>query len=270
MNAFAAHMSYEFRNTFRNPSQLLMNYLFPVGVYLILALIMTQINPLFADSMMPAMILLAGMSSFLLGFPGPLVELREAGVFRSYRINGVPAFSTLFIPLLTTVAHFLVVSVFVALTAGPLFSGAVPIHWGGFVLVTLLAAFSYGSLGALVGVVSGNSRVTTMLTQLIFLPSMLIGGMMVPLTMLPGSVRSIAFILPTTHLMQAYLAAGFGQPTTETLGTAIVILVASILIALTLSAALFSWDKRSDSRKVNPALALTALLPFIVSVFLVK
>ncbi len=270
MNAFVAHTVYDFRSAFRNPSQLLMNYLFPIGVYLILGLIMTQINPLFAKSMVPAMILLAGMASFLLGLPGPLVEAREAGVFRSYKINGVPAFSILFIPVLTTVFHFLIACILILLTAAPLFHGELPTNWGPFALVTLLAALGYGSLGALIGVISGNSRVTVMLTQLIFLPSMLLGGLMVPLSMLPASIRGIAYILPTTHLMQAFLGAGYGEATGESFTTAIIVLAASSALSLGLAARLFSWDKQGDSRRVSPAAAIVSLAPFIVSAFFLK
>lgn len=268
MNAFAAHSAYEFRSAFRNPSQLLMNYLFPIGVYLVLGLIMTQINPLFAQSMIPAMVLLAGMASFLLGLPGPLVEAREAGVFRSYKINGVPAFSILFIPVMTTIFHYLIACVIVVLSAGPLFHAAMPVHWGAFLLVTLLGALAYGSLGALIGVVSANSRVTVMLTQIIFLPSMLIGGLMVPVSMLPASIRGVGFVLPTTHIMQAFMAAGYGQSTVEALPIAVAALAVSSVIALVAAARLFSWDRRSDSRRVSPAVALLALLPYIASAFL--
>ncbi|HUX21806.1 MAG TPA: ABC transporter permease [Spirochaetia bacterium] len=268
MNAFTVHVAYDFRSALRNPSQLLMNYLFPIGVYLILGLIMTQINPLFSKTLLPAMVLLAGMASFLLGFPGPLVEAREAGVFRSFKLGGVPPFSILFIPLLTTILHFAIASLIIVLTAGPLFGGAMPVGWGAFALITLLCAVNYGAIGAIIGVVATNSRVTMMLSQLIFLPSMLLGGLMVPLTMLPASIRGIAFILPTTHMMQAYQAAAYRQSSIEPLFWSVFLLSLSTLIALALAVLLFSWDKRSDSRRRSPLIALASLLPFIASAFL--
>ena len=47
MNAFATHFAYEFKTGLRNPSLLLMNYLFPLGFYALMGLVMTQINPVF-------------------------------------------------------------------------------------------------------------------------------------------------------------------------------------------------------------------------------
>ena len=54
-----------------------------------------------------------------------------------------------------------------------------------------------------------------MLSQLIFLPSMMLGGLMVPVSMLPKSLAKIAMILPTTHLMQAYAGYAYGGHGTQ-------------------------------------------------------
>ena len=101
MTAFARHFSFEFRTGVRNRTLLLMNYLFPLGFYLMMGFVMPQINPLFLESMLPAMVTFAILAATLLGLPDPLVSAREAGIFRSYKINGVPSGSIVTIPALT-------------------------------------------------------------------------------------------------------------------------------------------------------------------------
>lgn len=269
MTAFTMHASYDFKTGLRNPSQLFMYYLFPLGVYLVLSLVMTQINPLFRESIIPAMILLAGMATFLLGLPGPLVEARQAGVYRNFRINGVPGASILFIPVLTTFVHFLIVAIVITVTGGMLFHGSFPTSWPDFVMVTVLVAIVYGMLGALISVIASNARVVMMLTQLIFLPSMLIGGMMVPLSMLPGSIRTIAYLLPTTHLMQAYHAFAFGGTEHNAGVVSLLVSIVAAAIALALSVALYRWDaKPSGRRNLVPAALL--LVPYIASIVLLR
>ena len=270
MKAFATHLSFEFRSGIRNPSQLLMNYLFPVGVYFVLGLIMTQVNPLFADTMVPAMVLLAGMATFLLGFPGPLVEARQAGVFRSYKISGVPAASILFVPVISTMLHFLVASAVIVASATPLFGGAPPRNWGAFAAVTLLTALCYGSFGALIAVASSNSRVVMMLSQLIFLPSMLLGGLMVPLSMLPAALRGVAFVLPTTHLMQAYLGLSYGADTVAPPMASVAVVLAASALALVVAVTGYSWDARNQGSRRRLLGALVACVPFIVSAVLLR
>src|SRR3990172_4275215 len=127
MTAFAQHFAFEFKTGLRNPNQLLLNYLFPLGFYALMGLVMTQINPGFAETMVPAMVVFAIMPSTILGLPSPLVEAREAGIFRSYKINGVPALSILTIPMLTTIFHVLINSAIIVVTATPVFQGVAPI-----------------------------------------------------------------------------------------------------------------------------------------------
>ena len=93
MNAFASHFSFEFRTGIRNKNLLLMNYLFPLGLYLMMSLIMPGINPLFQETIIPSMVTFGILAATLLGLPDPLVNAREAGIFRSFKINGVPALS---------------------------------------------------------------------------------------------------------------------------------------------------------------------------------
>ena len=73
----------------------------------------------FLDVMIPAMVTLAVLAATLLGIPELLVNARENGVFRSYRINGVPATSILFIPAITTTLHVSIVSIIIIVTASP-------------------------------------------------------------------------------------------------------------------------------------------------------
>ena len=105
MTAFINHLSFEFRTGIRNKQLLLMNYLFPLGFYLMMGFVMAGINPMFLDSMTPAMVVFAVLAATLLGIPDPLVNARENGIFRSYKINGVPSFSILIIPALTTISN---------------------------------------------------------------------------------------------------------------------------------------------------------------------
>ena len=269
MKAFIYHFAFEFRSNLRNPELLLLDYLFPLGFYVLMGAVMTQINPTFKDTMVPAMVIFAVMVSTVLGIPSPLVSAREAGVFRSYKINGVPSLSILVIPALSTIFHALITSLIICVTAVPLFKGLAPTNWGIFALLTLLIAFSYGSIAALIGVISTTSQSTVLWSQLIFLPSMILGGLMLPVSMLPRSIQPFTFLLPTTHALQAYIGLTYGQNTLIDPMIAVAVLLVSGLLAFGLSVYLFNWDSKNTSRRGHPLMALLALVPYIVSVFLV-
>ena len=242
MTAFTTHFAFEFKTGLRNATLLMMNYLFPLGFYAIMGLVMTRINPAFKESLIPAMVIFVAMASMLLGLPSPLVEQREAGIFRSYKINGVPALSILGIPALTTMLHTLIASALIVATAAPLFGGALP-TLGGLCLITLLTVFTFGALGALIGVVSANSRATVLWSQLIFLPSMLLGGLMMPLSLLPPSVLAVSALLPPAQAMQAFMGLAYGQETTLNPTVCVGVLAATAILAFGLAIYLFNWDR---------------------------
>ena len=76
---FLQHFAFEFKTGLRSPGSLLMNYLFPLGFFALMGLVMTQINPLFAKTMVPAMVILAGLAGAILGLPTPMVESQGGG-----------------------------------------------------------------------------------------------------------------------------------------------------------------------------------------------
>jgi len=268
MNAFISHFSFEFRSGIRNKTLLLMNYLFPLGFYFMIGLLMTQINPTFLETMLPAMVILAILASTILGLPDPLVTAREAGIFRNYKINGVPAFSILVITALTTILHTVVVSIIIIITAPLLFKAPLPLNWVGFVVTFLLTALACAGFSVLIGVISSSSRITVLWSQLIFLPSMLLGGMMIPYSMLPKAMGKIAQLLPATQAMNAFRGLAQNLPTDFNPLGSLLILLSSGLLAFALALYLFNWDRRNTTQRGHPLLALLVLLPYILGILL--
>jgi ABC-2 type transport system permease protein len=264
MTALLSHLTFEFKSGLRNSTLLLMNYLFPLGFYAMMGLVMTQINPGFTDIIVPAMIIVAFMASTVLGLPGPLVESREAGIFRTFKISGVPAFAILTMPVVTTVFHGLIVATVIVLTA-PLFDGASPQSWGNLAIVTLVSAAAFGAIGALIGVIARDARATVLLSQLIFLPSMLLGGLMMPLDYLPESVRPFTYLLPPAHAMQAFQGLAYSQPTVFNPIASLTVLLASGALAFGLAIWLFNWDRVNQVSRGHPLMAIIAWIPYVVA-----
>ena len=266
MTAFANHISFDFRTGIRNRSLLLLNYLVPLAFYLLMGFVMPGLNPLFLDSLLPGMVVFAIYSAAILGLPDPLVQARDSGIFRSYKINGVPRLNILAIPALTTSLHLIIVTVIICLTAPLLFNAPTPVNWLNFVLVFLATLFAAAGLGVLIGVVSPNSRATVLLSQLIFLPSMLLGGLMLPYGVLPRAAQIIAQLLPSTHAMNAFKGLAMGQAADFWPWGSVLILLAGGVTAFGLAFYLFRWDSQHTTRRLPTAVALLAVLPYAVGI----
>jgi ABC-2 type transport system permease protein len=268
MSAILNHFTFDFKTGLRNPSAMLINYLFPLAFYGMMGGVMTKINPGYTNMLLPSMVIFALMVPTILGLPGPLVEAREAGIFRSFKINGVPVLSILSIPAISTIFHALIVAIIISITAVPVFGGLAPASWQNLALIAILTALVFGSIGALIGVVAKNSRSIVLYSQLIFLPSILLGGLMIPIDMLPQSVQTFSGLLPTTYAMQALMAYAYQQKTVYDPQTCVIVLVVGGLLAMGLAIYLFNWDSHNQARRGTPLLALIALLPYIAGIFL--
>ena len=268
MTAFTNHFSFEFRTGIRNKTLLMMNYLFPLGFYLMMGFVMPEINPTFQAIIIPSMVVFAILAATMLGLPDPLVNARETGIFRSYKINGVPSTSILFIPALTTILHLVIVTVIIVITAPLLFGAPTPVNWLNFILVFLAMTTACAGIGVLIGVISPSSRVTVLYSQLIFIPSMLLGGLMLPYSMLPDAAGRISQLLPATQAMNAFNGLAMDQEADFSATGSLILLFLSGVLAFTLANYLFSWDSRNMARRGHPALALLAFLPYAVAMFL--
>lgn len=265
MAAFFHHLAYDFKNGLRDRSQLLMNYLFPLGLVVMFGALMGNVNPAFLDTMIPAMISIAIMSSTLLGMPTPIVTAREAGVYRSFKINGVPAASIIAIPVISNTLHMIVVSVIISLVSSLLFHAALPTHWGSFILISLVTIFAMSGLGTLIGVIAANTRATVLLSQIFFVPSMILSGMMVPASMLPEGLLRVGLLLPATSAMNAWRVLAYGLPADFSALWSVLVLLIGGILAFVLSVILFRWDNNNQQRGRSPLLAGIAILPYILA-----
>jgi ABC-2 type transport system permease protein len=262
MKAFLHHLAYDFKTGIRDRTKLLMFYLFPLAFFFLVGGFMTQINPFFKDAMLPAMIMFAVMSAALLSLPGSLVQARESGVFRSYRINGVPPGSILAIPVISATVHLIIVSVIISV-AGPLiFGGVPPVNVSGFVAAGLLSYLAYSGLGLLLGVVAGNPNAAILIAQIAYIPSILLGGLMMPLSVLPPAFQRAALLLPSSHAMLLFKGLGYPAAGEAFPWASLAVLAAGAMLSFLLAAFIFQWDTRASQPNRKVFLGLLVIVPY--------
>jgi ABC-2 type transport system permease protein len=258
MNAFINHFPFEFRTGIRNKTLLMLTYLSPLAVYVMLGALMTAVNPTFRETMIPAMIVFGILSGTLLSLPDSLVTARKAGIFRSYKV----------IPALSVFLHLMVIAAIISISAPFLFHAPLPVDWPNFALVFVLMVAACAGLSVLIGVISSSSQMTVLWAQLIFLPSMILGGLMLPTSILPKALGKIALILPTTYAMNAFRGLAMNLPADFDPLWSVIILLAGAILGFGLAIYLFNWDSSDAGQRKRAPWALIALLPYVLGVFL--
>lgn len=267
MRALLRHIEFEFKSIGRDKSLLLMSYLFPLAFYFMMAIIMPNINKEFTTTMIPGMIVFTILVSTLLCMPNSMVLYREKGVYRSYKIYGIDAKKILFVPVITTAIHITIVSLIILISSLTIFHASSPQNYLGFILSYLIILFSFLGIGTLLAVCSPNSRITILFAQAIFLPSMMIGGIMMPIEILSKNIQKISYLLPSSHSMKIIKIMGFNNKQLNFPSVNIAILLISGILAFIFSVYLFTWDNSSE-RKTKKILGIMVFIPYLVGVFI--
>ncbi len=250
-----------------------MLYLFPLVFFALVGGLMKSVNPGFDAIMLPSMVLFAFMCSTLLILPAQLVNARETGVFRSFRINGVPSASILAIPVLSTAVHMIVVALIICIGGARLYGGTTPSSVLGFIAAGVLVYAAFAGVGTLIGVASGNNTVSMLVAQVLYIPSIILGGITVPSSVLPEGLRRGGAPL-ARHARDAGVRwnghALFGRAAgpLPVPWLSIGVLAVSVVLNFGLSGLLFEWDARAAAPSRKAWLALLAILPFAASVVL--
>jgi ABC-2 type transport system permease protein len=270
MSGLAEHAAVELRTGVRDRTLLLMTYLFPLGFYGFLGVFMTEMNPGFVDVMIPGMAVFAMLAAAMFGLPSPLITARSGGVLRSYRINGVPTGAVFGVPAVTTVVHLVVVAAIITFSA-PLLFDAVPVtNLPAFLLILVVAATAHVGLGALIGVVSANERIAVLWSQLLFLPSVLMAGIIVPFEQIPELFQPLSLLLPASYAMEASRGLALGAETTVAPWFALTVLAVGAIAALVLTRLCYAWDDHGAGRRLHPAYGIVAITPYLVAAVIVS
>ena len=214
------------------------------------------------------MVLFAQLAGCLLGLPDPIVSAREAGIYRSFKIHGVPARNILLLPAGATILHLTVVATVITVAGALVYDAPLPLRWGAYVGTFFAAAAAHAGLGLVIAVVSASTRATVLWSQLVFLPSVLLGGLMMPLEVIPDGLARVAQLLPATHAMNAMRGLAFGESTSFSAAGSLLVLLAGAVLAVLVAVRLFRWDRRSEERPASTLWALVALLPYALSIVL--
>jgi ABC-2 type transport system permease protein len=211
MKALITHLGIQLRLDFRNRGTLLVFYIIPLVFYIVMGAVFSSITPDTKETLGGAMTIFAITMGAVLGIPPTLVEMRESGTLRAYRVNGVPGWAVLLAKSLSACINLIIVSVIIAITAPLLFGAGIPAHIGAYSVTILLLVLASIALGNLIGVLAKTQSATTILSQAVFLPSLLLSGIMFPAAMLPDVLRWVGKIFPASYAMGSLSTWAFGS-----------------------------------------------------------
>ncbi|MGI6607678.1 MAG: ABC transporter permease [Erysipelotrichaceae bacterium] len=209
MNGFLYSLTLQWKLDIRSKTLLVTCYIVPILFCLIMGGIFTSIMPEMKNTLVQSMLVLSISMGAFIGFPPALIETYGSDIKKVYSANGVPIYSGVITMFLSALIHLLLSSVIIMLLSVLLYDAVLPanlLHF--FLALTVYTAVSL-SVGSILGLVLKEQSKLTMISQLLFLPSIMLSGIMFPGDFLPDFLKSLGYLFPASWGYNLMLDGGF-------------------------------------------------------------
>lgn len=241
IRAVLGHAWLTLRLNFRNRQALAYGYLMPVFFLLAFASIFRGSSPPLLHEM-GQLLTISILGSAALGLPTALVAERERGVWRRYRLLPISTVSLLAGTLLARLAIVASAAALQVVLARLIFGTPFPMHPAAALVAFTFVAVSFLGLGLLIAALANDVPAVQALGQCLFLPMIVIGGVGVPLAILPAWAQRVAGFMPGRYAVEA-LQHAWVEPR-GLAGSGFALLALAVIGAASgiIGVRLFRWD----------------------------
>jgi len=213
MSAFFIYLWIQLKMDLRDKGTLLVFYLVPLLFFFVMGAVFSSISPSMKTTLAASMTIFSGTMGAIMGAPAPIVKMRGSGTLRAFKVNGIPSSAVLSVHAISAFIHLLMVSVIIYIVSPIAFHSTAPQSPALYFAVLAVFLFTSIGIGQLIGVVARDQSFSTMLSMVIFMPSLLLSGIMFPANMLPKSLVWVGRFFPATHALQAFLGLAYHAKT---------------------------------------------------------
>ncbi len=209
MNAFLYGVALQWRLDIRSKSLLITCYIVPLIFFLLMGGIFTYVMPEMKNTLIPSMIVMGVSMGAFVGLPPSLIETYGSDIKKVYKTNGVPLYLGLVTMSISAFIHLMIMCVIILLLAPVLFEAVLPNSFPLFFLALTVYIIVSLSIGCVLGQAVKNQAKLNMISQLVFLPSILLSGIMFPIDLLPDFFKFLGRIFPASWGYKLMADGGF-------------------------------------------------------------
>lgn len=209
MNAFLYGVALQWKLDIRSKSLFVTYYIVPLIFFLLMGGIFTSVMPEMGSTLIQSMVIMSVSMGAFIGLPPSLIETYGSGIKKVYKANGVPIYLGLVTMFISAFVHLMITCIVIVLLAPVLFEATLPTKLPFFFLALAIYIIVSLSIGSVLGLLVKNQAKLTMVAQLVFLPSIMLSGIMFPIDLLPDFLEAIGRIFPASWGYRSMLDNGF-------------------------------------------------------------
>lgn len=198
MSAFLYGVSLQWKLDIRSKTLLITCYIVPLLFFAVMGGIFTSVMPEARYSLIQSMTVFGVTMGALIGLPPSLVEIYSSDIKKVYKANGVPLYLGLVLTNISAYIHLFIMSIILYIAAPLAFNAEIPenpVLY--FASLAIFIAVSL-SIASIIGLAVKDQAKTSMVSIIIFLPSIMLSGIMFPIELLPKAFEMVGKIFPAS------------------------------------------------------------------------
>lgn len=198
MGAFLYGVFLQWKLDIRSKTLLITCYIVPLLFFAVMGGIFTSVMPQAKETLIQSMTVFGVTMGALIGLPPSLVEIYSTDIKKVYKANGVPLYLGLVLTNISAYIHLFIMSVVLYFAAPLAFNAEIPDNPGRyFISLAVFIAVSL-SIASIIGLAVKDQAKTSIVSIIVFLPSILLSGIMFPIDLLPKSFQTAGKIFPAS------------------------------------------------------------------------
>ena len=198
MGAFLYGIYLQWKLDIRSKTLLITCYIVPLLFFAIMSGIFTFVMPEARYTLIQSMTVFGVTMGALIGLPPSLVEIYSSDIKKVYKANGVPLYLGLVLTNISAYIHLFIMSIILYIAAPLAFNAEIPenpVLY--FASLAIFIAVSL-SIASIIGLAVKDQAKTSMVSIIIFLPSIMLSGIMFPIELLPKAFEMVGKIFPAS------------------------------------------------------------------------
>ena len=198
MSAFLYGVSLQWKLDIRSKTLLITCYIVPLLFFAVMGGIFTSVMPEARYTLIQSMTVFGVTMGALIGLPPSLVEIYSSDIKKVYKANGVPLYLGLALTNISAYIHLFIMSIILYIAAPLAFNAEIPENpMLYFASLAIFIAVSL-SIASIIGLAVKDQAKTSMVSIIIFLPSIMLSGIMFPIELLPKAFEIVGKIFPAS------------------------------------------------------------------------
>lgn len=198
MSAFLYGVSLQWKLDIRSKTLLITCYIVPLLFFAVMGGIFTSVMPEARYTLIQSMTVFGVTMGALIGLPPSLVEIYSSDIKKVYKANGVPLYLGLVLTNISAYIHLFIMSIILYIAAPLAFNAEIPenpVLYFASLAIFIAVSLSIASIN---GLAVKDQAKTSMVSIIIFLPSIMLSGIMFPIELLPKAFEMVGKIFPAS------------------------------------------------------------------------